>query len=71
MQFHALDKEKSIRSGRGRAGGGWLTQISKHMILGNQNDFELLSSNIGSLKTVEQAFKIVKENYFYQKFYTQ
>ena len=71
MQFHALDKEKNIHSGRGGGGGGWLTQISKHMILGNQNDFEFLSSNVGSLKTVEQAFKIVKENYFYQKFYTQ
>ena len=63
MQFHALDKEKNIHSGRGR-GGGWLTQISKHIILGNQNDFEFLSSNIGSLETVEQAFKIVKKNIF-------
>lgn len=51
-------------------GCGVNTNKRTYIILWNQNDFEFLNSNIGSLKTVEQSFQN-KENYFYQKFYTQ
>ena len=57
--------------GGGGLGCGVNTNKQTHIILWNQNDFKFLNSNIGSLKTVEQSFPIMKENYFYQKFYTQ
>lgn len=57
--------------GSGGVGCGVNTNKQTHIIVWNQNDFKFLNSNIGSLKTVEQSFQIMKENYFYQKFYTQ
>ena len=58
--------ERTFWGGRG-VGCGVNTNKQTHIILWNQNDFEFLNSNIGSLKTVEQSFQNNERKLFLPK----